>query len=166
MIFSAGSMYFQKFYRDGAPGDADMVIDASGGPVYFLAPIEDKLRGFRIINLTLSFQGGKLNDPENFSGLAAPLANGIEIGLYNRAKSSYTPITEIVHNNRDLNVFAPASAIVNYDTATKDIFSARFFADFDVSISTREFGGLYILIRDDCSDLDWMEALIRGVYTN
>lgn len=165
MTFPANKAYYQKFYKDGFPTDPSMVVNGSVTPVLFTAPFEIVDGAFTIINLALSFQGGKIDNPENFSGLIAPLTNGIEIGIYARGSASTTLIVPAIKNNRDLNVLAPRSTIFNYETPAKDVFIATFFADFDLSVSTNLAAGFSITINDDLTGLDWMEGLVRGSYS-
>lgn len=163
--FPGNKTLYETFHVEGDPSDTSMVVDGSATPIRFVVPFEVGDGALTIVNIVIAFQGGRLDDPENFSGLATPLLNGLELGGYFRDGRPEGPFGPVIKNNRDLNVFTPSSHIFNYDTATKDVFTATFVDDFHLSFSTKIYAGFYLKIQDDLTGLDWMEAFLRANYS-
>ena len=163
MKIAAENIYNERLRRIGTADDYRMNVDGSSIPVYFIAKLTNETGEFNIHDLTFAIMGGKLNNPLNFSGKAIPIANGIEIGLFDK-KGHYDIIFPSLKNNIEINLFSSSSNIIDYETRTKEVLRAQFFEKHEIIISTNHYRGIYIKIQDDLSDLSWFEAVLNGNY--
>lgn len=150
---------------DGAGSENDMNVDGSATPQWFeyRFSAQDN-RHYQLINGVLTMSGGKLDDPQNFAGLSAPLTNGIEIGwiTYSQGTETDYPMRTI-KDNYDMVSFASASKPWGFTSDNKDVMVVQFFSDYEVVFDPKWIRGLYLIVRDDLTDMDGMRFGIRGI---
>lgn len=164
MIIPGNSFSYKAFHRNGDINDLDMNVDGSVTPVFFVSLLEYAETDFILLSVTFGYEGGKIEEPGHFSGLGDPLLNGIEIGVID--SGYYSPILPLIKTNRDVNIFIPASNIINYETKGHDLVRAEFSAEFEIAYSAKLIQGFYFKIQDDLTEMEWMQSSLRGFYKN
>lgn len=134
-------------------GSNEIGVNGSVTPVRFEIIFPQSNRDFLIINNTLTYSGGKIDDPAGFAGIAAPgLTNGIELGYITPAGDFEMP-TSPFKTNQDLVSGSGQSKPWGFNSTTKDMIQVEFLSDYILRLDPRQVLGIYLIVKDDLSTL-------------
>lgn len=160
---SAYDIIYKPLTLNGDGVTVDMNVNGATTPSRFIAEIPSRGREFVLVNMSFGIVGGRMDNPANFSGLAAPLTNGIQIGFY--YKGTEQPIILPLKTNADINI-RTISEIVDYETNTQDVIRAELFGYYNVVFNDEYLEYLYFQIDDDLTGLALFQGYVRGYYQN
>ena len=131
----------------------ELGVNGSVTPVRFELSFPTTDRDFNIINASLTFSGGKIDDPAGFAGLASPgLTNGMELG-YITPSGDFPMLASPFKTNHELIAGSGVSKPWGFDSTTKDLIQIEFLTDYVLRLSTKQVTGIYLVVNDDLEAL-------------
>ncbi len=154
---AANQMFRIPLTKDGMK---DMAVNGTAMPQEYRAMFPYRFKTTYLSSLVLSGVDKRIEDFQAFFGALDPLPYGVRYGYIDHA-GTRVDFGDPIKTNIDLLAIA---ADIFYDDRRanqRDTMIIRFRPDTDMEMPSRA-QGIYIIIQDDLSGMNYLEAIITG----